>query len=662
MMGMRLSNWLDLSYHLMYNRQPSHVGGYRQQAQKDTTMRSIFEENDSVETTTVTARIIAVLVVWLLLPSCGPSPARYIGHEAGVNGSNNNNNTATICENNPGRIVCDGNTAVTCNEQGLEVGRQECAQRCQTDRGCVVCLANERQCQGNDVMVCAADLMHFELSQTCNPSEGEVCDPATKECKNLCELAEEEKATVGCEYIAVDMANYWEGCFVVIVSNVQSEGTARVTVEDEQGSLLDFPGYGTEREVAPRELAVFAVTGSSGQCSLTPARPNGVSISSGIQPGSSFVVRSTLPVVAYQINPYEAANVHTTDASLLLPRPTLGTQYVAVTYNGLSGFHSPASISIVAVEDGTQVTVSPTAALEAGGVVPGTSAPFDVTLNALQHLQVLAQGDLDLTGTLITSSSPVVVFSGGTCSYIPPGMEACDHLEEQLPPVHSWGFTYVAAFPPRRANENTYWRIFAAVDNTQLIFDPISQYNQVLNAGDILELDEPSSFLVNAVTANPDQTEEAPILVANYIKGCAQAGVESGTDCSGLGNLAGDPALVLSVPVEQYLSSYVFMSDPTYSYNYVVVVRTSPTQVIHLDCLDPIPDDKFTIIAQDYARAEVILSSESGPPDGSCTSGSHWIWSDEPFGIWVYGYYMATSYGYPGGMNLAQINDVIIVR
>ena len=63
-----------------------------------------------------------------------------------------------------------------------------------------------------------------------------------------------------------------------------------------------------------QELAVLVITGTSGQSSLTPARPNAVVISTGLQPGSVFVIRSTLPVVAYQINPYEAANVHTNSA------------------------------------------------------------------------------------------------------------------------------------------------------------------------------------------------------------------------------------------------------------------------------------------------------------------------------------------------------------
>ena len=67
-------------------------------------------------------------------------------------------------------------------------------------------------------------------------------------------------------------------------------------------------------------------------------------------------------------------------------------------------------------------------------------------------------------------------------------------------------------------------------------------------------------------------------------------------------------------------------------------------------------------VSGDYQRAAVTLSAEDNSQDGTCSSGVHTIWSEAPFGIWVFGYYSDTSYGYPGGMNLEQINDIIIVE
>ncbi len=611
---------------------------------------------------TCTALAVALAV------ACGPVGNTVTGDAGyGVDGSDYH-----ICDLRPGQTVCDGTYQVVCDQNGDEVSRQDCLAplTCVEGSGCVVCHPGQTMCNGNTMMVCRADLMGYETLRECDPNAGETCDVDEGICTNLCDQAAERKANVGCDYIATDMANADEssnansGCYVVIVSNVQPEGIAVVTVEDDQGTLLDFPGMGTQWHINPGELAVLPLTGESSKCSLTPARPNATYLTSGIQPGSAFRIKSTLPVVAYQINPYEAADMHTTDAALLIPVPALGDQYIAATYDGLGSVGYPASISIVAAEDNTVISIAPSVNVQAGGPIPSGAAPFDVTLNAMDHLQLLAEGDFDLINTAITATAPIAVFSGVLCANIPPGMGYCDHLEEMMVPVSSWGLQYVAAVPPQRASEKAYWRIIAAVDETHVFVEPFSQYDRVLNRGEVLEIDELGSFLVTATSGSPDPTQDPhPIMVVNYLKGAEQTAADSGTNIDALGNKRGDPAMTLSVPVEQYLNSYVFLSDPSYAFNYVVIVRSDPSQPIHLDCWDPIPETEFESVSGNYQRAEVTLNAESGGADGTCQDwGSvHKIWSPAPFGIWVYGYYADTSYGYPGGMNLEQINDVIII-
>ncbi len=602
---------------------------------------------------------------------CGPATGKVKDIDAGWD-PGGDGASVDICRNNHGRVVCEGNEMVTCGTDGEEIARQNCGtMQCMDGTGCVLCLPGESYCEGNNVMVCGSDMMGWVPGAVCDPDEGEVCDPELGACLNLCDRAAENQANVGCEYLAVKMSNSEgtnanDGCFVVIISNVQEEGTAVVTVEDDEGNMLDFPGFGTARHVAPGELAILALSGSPGFCSYDPAVPNAIEMQTGVFPGTVFRVRTTLPVVAYQINPFEAATLHTTDASLLIPEPALGLQYYTANYHGLSGAnHYPSSISIVPLEDDTHITISPSAPVLAGGPVTAGEEPFDVTLNAMEHLQILAQSTGDLTASLITSNKPIAVFSGVLCANIPQGKGFCDHIEQQMPPIQSWGWTYVAAFPPRRASENTLWRVIAAVDNTRINFDPLDQYNTVLSGGEMLEIDTDQSFLVYATSNAPDPEEDPPILVVNYLKGAEQTASESGVSIWDLGTLRGDPAMILSVPVEQYLNSYVFLADPSYAYNYVVVVRTEPGQLIHLDCLDPIPEDMFEQITGEFARAAVTLKAQDDSAHGSCqqvVDGVHNIWSEQPFGIWVYGYYSDTSYGYPGGMNLEQINEVVIVH
>ncbi len=612
------------------------------------------------------ATAVASFLLAALALSCGPVGDQISGDARPQEDGSNFH----ICDLRPGQTICDGTNQVVCDSDGKEVSRTDCTAplTCVDGAGCVVCHPGESRCNNNTVMTCRADMMGFEETAQCDPNQGETCDVEEGVCANLCDQAAERKANVGCDYIATDMGNVDEynansSCYVVIVSNVQPEGIAVVTVEDDQGSLLDFPGVGTQWHINPGELAVIPITGNAGECSLTPARPNTTTMVTGLMPGSAFRIRSTLPVVAYQINPYEAAGKHTTDAALLIPVPALGEQYIAATYEGLGSYGYPASISIVAVEDNTVVTVAPAADIQAGGQVSGGSAPFDVTLNSMEHLQLLANGQLDLINTVISATGPIAVYSGALCANIPPSQGYCDHLEEMMQPVNSWGQVYVAAVPPQRANENAYWRIVAAVDQTHITVEPYSQYDRVLNRGEVLEIDEPGSFLVTASSGAPDITDPFPIMVVNYLKGAEQTAADSGTSIEALGNLRGDPAMTLSVPTEQYMDSYVFLSDPSYAFNYVVVVRSDPSEPIHLDCLDPIPETKFEFVSGSYQRAAITLKSEANLADGVCQSWGnfHSIWSDAPFGIWVYGYYADTSYGYPGGMNLEQINDVVII-
>lgn len=611
----------------------------------------------------------ALVVFCGILVACGPTgPTGGAGKDSGVV----TDATLTTCQQAPGQTICLGFEEVVCDQMGVETRRRDCAAmnlRCAPDKGCVVCFPGESRCEDNTVMTCREDWMGWEPLRTCDPMLGEDCRDGT--CKNLCQEAALAKSNVGCDYIAVDMGNIDESgandqaCFVVLVSNVQAVGDAIVTVEDKSGNVLDFPGHGTQRPVGPGELEIFVVTGAAGACTAgNPATPNATQMATGLQVGGAFRVKSTLPVVAYQINPFEAATRHTTDAALLIPVPALGAQYMVLTYAGLS--QAGSEISIVAVEDNTHVRVEPSVPLQAGGPVPA-SGPFEVVLDAMDHLQIVAQGTEDLSGTLVSAGTvdtveSVAVFAGAGCANIPVGQRWCDHLEEQLPPVRSWGWTYIAAPPARRANEKTLWRFVAAVDGTQVWFEPgwISPINPVtLNRGEFHTLEADYPFMVSS-------DQEHPIQLMNLMKGAEATAADSGVSPDSLGNLRGDPAITLSVPLEQYLTEYVFLSDPTYAYNFVVVVRSTPSAVIHLDCFDPIPSTRFEPVSGDYGIATIVLSSENAsikPPDGTCQDSGqvHRIWGTHPFGIWVYGYYQDTSYGYPGGMNLEEVNEVIIV-
>ncbi|MBI5479763.1 MAG: hypothetical protein HY906_12945 [Deltaproteobacteria bacterium] len=506
------------------------------------------------------------------------------------------------------------------------------------------------------------------MPENCTNGKDDNCNGVTDtDCLTPCDLAALERSSVGCEYFAVDMDQYpyaaeRASCFAVIVSNTHATLSANVQVYRYSGSqqVLTFPGLGTSRAIAPGQLAVFRISGSCSSPGAAIAGNAGV-LDTGLGQRNAFRIVSDLPVVAYQINPYEAATIHTTDASLLIPTSALDKSYYVMSW---PQYVHRGMMNVVGVTDGTTVTVTSSTSTAAGTGVPALAAggTFTTTLNRYDNLQIGTAADgNDLSGTKVVASNPVAVFGGHQCSTILPGMGYCDHLEEQMMPTSTWATEYVAArYPPRGpvkgyAAENTLWRLVGAVNGTTVAFDPASVHAPVtLNAGQVVQFESGVDFMVRSTDP------QKPFFAVQYMLGAEYTAQQAGTDIYGLDNLRGDPAMAISVPTAQFLERYVFLSDPTYSYNWLVVVRSDPTDVIRLDCFNPIPNARFaTVGAGPYQVARIRLSAETGGVDGTCTSGAHTIWGDGPFGIWVWGVYADTSYGYPGGMNLTQIYPLL---
>jgi hypothetical protein len=146
-----------------------------------------------------------------------------------------------------------------------------------------------------------------------------------------------------------------------------------------------------------------------------------------------------------------------------------------------------------------------------------------------------------------------------------------------------------------------------------------------LNAGQWIEIGPISGdFRVSA---------KNKILVAQYIAGQEFTGNAE----------AGDPAMSVAIPTEQYRLEYTFLAPTTYTYNFVNVV--APTGAgITLDGT-AIPASEF----------QPIGGSGFGVARHKIDGGVHTMKGDQNFGIVVYGYASYTSYMYPGGLNLETI-------
>ena len=243
-----------------------------------------------------------------------------------------------------------------------------------------------------------------------------------------------------------------------------------------------------------------------------------------------------------------------------------------------------------------------------------------ITINDYDLLQV-SGGANDVSGTIVTLSEPGWVVGAVQCVNIPAGVVYCDHIEEQMIPIEYWGVKYVGAHAPQRGNEDYWWRIYASEDNTTITTEPVQPGFPInLNKGQFHEFSTKTSFIF---------TGDKPFMPVQYLEG------QNG------GAGTGDPASYQTVPVEQFLDRYVFITGTGYNPNYVQVVRDLGGDDVLVD--GAVVTGYYTV--GDYEVADWTISQ-----------GSHLAESTSPFGIYQVGYTAVTSYAYPGGLRLAVIN------
>jgi hypothetical protein len=252
------------------------------------------------------------------------------------------------------------------------------------------------------------------------------------------------------------------------------------------------------------------------------------------------------------------------DASWLLQRGFCGRRYLHLAWpqtiysrRYLGSFLAIGAFG--ASDESTEVRVRPTVNLVAGGgvseVQPGHTAAF--VHQGGDVLLLVGQGDGDLSGSLVDASRRVAVLSGANCLQLPQQLPAfngaCDHVEEQLPPVESWGRAVVVPALQQRFGIGSYVRILSLSANNLLSFDPPSTHEPVrLDARQVLDLPVERSFLVRG---------EGRFLVAQFMASQGRGGSRSG-----------DPALVYQPPVELWRRRFRFAMPESYTRRYLDAV------------------------------------------------------------------------------------------
>lgn len=318
-------------------------------------------------------------------------------------------------------------------------------------------------------------------------------------------------------------------------------------------------------------------------------------------------IQSDRPITVYALN----HRVQTTDTYLALPVDVLGTEYRTLCYSKLSAALAPI-FAIVATQDDTRIDITPSTPTTDGH---SAGERYSIVLDRGQAYQVRASftqtGSGDLTGTAIVASKPIAVFSGHTCAYVPPGVKACNHLVEQLPPVSTWGKHYILGKLQGRSKYT--FRILAAYNGTRVFKN--QTLIAVLEAGEYYEEQNERD--------NVQITADKPILVAQYAQGFAN------------GDQVGDPMMILVSPTQQFVQRYRIATPIQGQWNHYINVIASEDALgtIRLDG-QRISRNLFERIGvSSYVIAAVRLDY-----------GSHTIEGNQPFGLYSYGF----GYGYDG--------------
>jgi len=536
----------------------------------------------------------------------------------------------------------------------------QCGLHCSAD------LHDVLDCNNNVVTTCSAD-------QGCGGSS----------CVAACDAAKANKSSVGCDYYSIDPDIIDEGtgaCFAAYIANTWNApvsltvtwGTQTLDVSQiaripsGNGQSITYSAL-TNGQLQPGEVAILFLAryGSvltSCPTGITPGVTSVDAATHGTGIGTAFHIVADHPVVAYDIFPYGGGQSAATSATLLVPTSAWDVNYIGVNaYKPDQAVPEAENfLEILAYENGTQVTINPVAAIAGGSGVNAAPAHQAATynLNAGQYLQLTQAAEL--TGSAILANNPIGVWGGATCLNIDVDDVACDSAHQQFFPVSALGHEYVGVRYRNRGttNETPPWRIVGAVDGTQLTYEPSTPTGAplALNHGQVAQFNSAGLFVVKS------QDDQHPFYMSAHMTG--------GGDVNPSGR--GDPEFVNVVPPAEYLASYVFFTDPTYSETNLVVVRTKGPNGfadVTLDCAGVLSGWQPLGTSGDYEYTLQDLVTGNFSKVGNCDNGRHEISSPVPFGLTVWGWgseqttgFSTTyvSYAYPAGASVQPINTVVV--
>ncbi len=218
----------------------------------------------------------------------------------------------------------------------------------------------------------------------------------------------------------------------------------------------------------------------------------------------------------------------------------------------------------------------------------------------------------DLSGTEISSSKPIAVFSGHYCANVTAAIGFCDQIVEQVPPIESWGVEFIAA-PIGGRDVESYYRVITPYDDTIVLFngERKRESDRYFSSADIVRIEATK-----------------PILIAQYAPG-----LEAGGD-------TGDPFMIFLTPLSLMQNEYLIPATPDeFESHFVSITSDNNLNSVLVNGI-PISSDFLST----NAAGNVAVVPRTGEPLR--------ITSEVPIAVTYYGHDQgpATGYGTNAGM------------
>ncbi len=565
---------------------------------------------------------------------------------------------------------------------------------------CVACEPGSTACDPGAALRCTADGSGYELAARCD-APGTACRDGA--CRDLCAIAAAERSNVGCAYWAVDLDNAALGPdrdaaaqqYAIVVSNPQADvrATVRILQDDAAPGEESRPVEIASAVVPELDLRVFKLGPREVDGSTPGGRNDGTHTALS---RAAYRVEADVPVVAYQFNPLENANVFSNDASLLVPVEALGDpagaletvyvaaswpQTIAITDDPDTNFDpgNPialrAFLTLVGERDGTRVRVTTTTRVVAGGPVAETPAGgvIEAELGRFEVLNLeTSDFDADFTGSIVEADAPVAVFVGSEASDAPrfatlADRYCCaDHLEEQLAPTRTAGKTFAVPHSPSRTRAvRDAGANIAVVPEPDLVrFVATTEAGATLTTSleapdDRIDLGGLGDWAEVTVEAAFSAASTDPVLVAHVMASQDACGVRRGLP-------GGDPSLMFVPPLEQARDDYVFLTPDKYAFDFLTVAAPAE-EIPLLDGVDLETQGCDRVVVGEGAAALWFWSCQLGFPridddvdpvvvdPGEQIDGVHRVSASVPVAVFVWGFDSFVSYAYAAGTQLREI-------